>query len=62
MLNVTKYNLDLASSYWTLRGKDVYEHPSDWQGEWIFQHLEEGNSIFILARDIQKEVKVDKAR
>ena len=42
LLSITKNKLDLASSYWSLRGEDVYNHPSDWQGEWIFEHLKKG--------------------
>ena len=39
LLEATTESLHLASSYWSLRGKDVFEHPSDWQGEWIFEAL-----------------------
>ena len=41
-MKITKSNLDLASSYWSLRGMDIYEHPSDWQGEKIFEQLQKG--------------------
>merc|ERR1712141_992328 len=40
LLKITHSNLDLASSYWSLRGIDIYEHPSDWQGEKIFEQLQ----------------------
>ena len=46
LLKITNSNLDLASSYWSLRGKDIYEHPSDWQGEKIFEQLQKGMKIF----------------
>ena len=42
LLNGTVNTLDLASSYWSLRGKDVYKHPSDWEGEWIFSAIKSG--------------------
>ena len=42
LLNLTEVKLELASSYWSLRGQDVYEDPSDWQGEYIFEHLLKG--------------------
>ena len=48
LLNATQNTLDLASSYWSLRGKDTYEHPSDYQGEWIYQAIERGNSIHLV--------------
>ncbi len=46
LLDLTTERLDLASSYWTLRGEDVYQHPSDWQGEWIFRELVKGKLRF----------------
>ena len=61
LLDLTTERLDLASSYWTLRGEDVYQHPSDWQGEWIFrelvkgklsQCLKKGRSQFVLRKMI----------
>ena len=42
LLNGTVNTLDLASSYWSLRGKDVYKHPSDWEGEWIYSAIKSG--------------------
>lgn len=41
LLSLAKERIDLASSYWSLRGKDVYSDPSDWQGEDIFKSLTE---------------------
>ncbi len=43
------YNLD-SSSYWSLRGSDVFSHPSAWQGEDIFKRLTNGlkNELLIL--------------
>lgn len=38
--------LELASSYWSLRGSDVYEHPSDYQGEEIYDQLVKGMDDF----------------
>ena len=46
LLDLTTESLDLASSYWSLRGEDVYQHPSDWQGEWIFRELVKGKIRF----------------
>jgi len=56
LLNGTVNTLDLASSYWSLRGKDVYKHPSDWEGEWIYSAIksaaeEKGISIRIAQND-----------
>ena len=50
LLNGTINTLDLASSYWSLRGKDVYKHPSDWEGEWIYSAIKSGvyTVLFIL--------------
>ena len=39
LLNRTEVKLELASSYWSLRGSDVYPDESDWQGEEIFKGL-----------------------
>ena len=46
LLNNTKTKIDLASSYWSLRGQDVYQHPSDWQGEWIYEAIKSGLKRF----------------
>lgn len=54
LLNSTERNLDLASSYWSLRGSDVFEHPSDWQGEWIFHNLIKGNEFCTKTFPIKK--------
>eukprot|EP00094_Tigriopus_californicus_P006032 TCALIF_05810-PB protein Name:"Similar to PLD3 Phospholipase D3 (Pongo abelii)" AED:0.45 eAED:0.45 QI:0/0.71/0.62/0.87/0.28/0.25/8/155/491 len=39
LIRRTESSLELASSYWSLRGSDVYEDKSDWQGEDIFKRL-----------------------
>lgn len=39
LLKRTNSTLELVSSYWSLRGSDVYEDASDWQGEDIFKRL-----------------------
>ena len=49
LLNGTVNTLDLASSYWSLRGKDVYKHPSDWEGEWIYSAIKSGIIIIIYS-------------
>ena len=42
LLGLAKGRLELASSYWSLRGSDVYPDPSDWQGEDIYARLVNG--------------------
>lgn len=44
LLNSAEATMELASSYWTLRGQDVYSDPSDWQGEDVFRGLVEGEA------------------
>uniref|UniRef100_T1J970 PLD phosphodiesterase domain-containing protein n=1 Tax=Strigamia maritima TaxID=126957 RepID=T1J970_STRMM len=39
LIRNAKKSIDIASSYWTLRGSDVWHDPSDWQGEQIFSEL-----------------------
>lgn len=39
LIALAKTNIQLAGMYWTLRGADVYEDPSAWQGEQIFNLL-----------------------
>lgn len=39
LLSIAKETIDIASSYWSLRGDDVWSDPTDWQGEQIFKEL-----------------------
>lgn len=39
LIGMAQYTIDIASFYWTLRGNDVIQDPSDWQGEMIFKEL-----------------------
>lgn len=39
LINISKSSIDIASLYWTLRGADVFPHPSAYQGEDIFNKL-----------------------
>lgn len=39
LINISQSSIEIASLYWTLRGADVYPHPSAWQGEDIFNKL-----------------------
>lgn len=39
LLQTAQYSIDIASSYWSLRGSDVWHDPSDWQGEAIYKGL-----------------------
>jgi len=39
LLNLSESSIELAGMYWTLRGSDVFSHPSDWQGEDIFKNI-----------------------
>ena len=59
LLNVTESSLELASSYWSLRGSDVYEDPSDWQGEDVYQKIHDlatsGNVKIKIAQDLPKK-------
>ena len=36
LFGLARERLELASSYWTLRGADVHPDPSDWQGEDVY--------------------------
>lgn len=42
--------IEIASFYWTLRGDDIYNHSSAWQGEKIFQSL--------LSAGLDKNIKI----
>ena len=59
LLNVTESSLELASSYWSLRGSDVYEDPSDWQGEDVYRKIHDlatsGNVKIKIAQDLPKK-------
>ncbi|XP_023213787.1 phospholipase D3-like, partial [Centruroides sculpturatus] len=39
LIGMAQNTIDIASFYWTLRGNDVIQDPSDWQGEMIFKEL-----------------------
>ena len=42
LLGLVETKLELASSYWSLRGEDVFSDPSDKEGEDIFASLIKG--------------------
>lgn len=52
LLRLVDQKLELASSYWSLRGMDVYKHPSDWQGEDIFDSLVKGKTLLELDKSL----------
>lgn len=39
LLQLATKSINIGSFYWTLRGPDVINHTSAWQGEEIFQNL-----------------------
>ena len=40
LLELAESSLELASSYWTLRGSDIdHDDPTDWQGEDIYKRI-----------------------
>jgi len=39
LISLAENEIHQAGMYWTLRGQDLYPHPSDWQGEDIFNQL-----------------------
>ncbi|CAH1792412.1 unnamed protein product [Owenia fusiformis] len=39
LIQSARHSIDLGVFYWTLRGVDIYEDPSAWQGEDIFNEL-----------------------
>ncbi|XP_037920584.1 5'-3' exonuclease PLD3-like isoform X2 [Hermetia illucens] len=39
LIGLANKSIDIGSFYWTLRGSDVYNHSSAWQGEKIFQQI-----------------------
>lgn len=39
LIALANKSIDIGSFYWSLRGSDVYNHSSAWQGEKIFQQL-----------------------
>ena len=46
LLDSATTSIDIASFYWTLRGVDVYEDPSDWQVGTIICIYTEGGGIY----------------
>ena len=60
LLERAESSLELASSYWTLRGSDIdHEDPSDWQGENIFKKIHDiavsGKIKIKIAQDLPKK-------
>lgn len=49
-ISIAEKSIDIGSFYWTLRGTDIYNHTSAWQGEKIFQSL--------LNAGLTKKIKV----
>eukprot|EP00088_Acartia_fossae_P004470 TRINITY_DN11916_c0_g1_i12.p1 TRINITY_DN11916_c0_g1~~TRINITY_DN11916_c0_g1_i12.p1 ORF type:complete len:505 (-),score=109.62 TRINITY_DN11916_c0_g1_i12:929-2443(-) len=39
LIELAEESIEQAGMYWTLRGRDIYDDPSDWQGEKVFQTL-----------------------
>lgn len=39
LIDMANESIDIGSFYWTLRGRDFYNHSSAWQGENIFNNL-----------------------
>lgn len=53
LLDLAESKLELASSYWTLRGSDLHhQDPSSWQGENIFRRIEQ------LAKSQRVKIKI----
>lgn len=50
LISLAHKKIEIASFYWTLRGDDVYNHSSAWQGEKIFQSL--------LSAGLDKNIKI----
>ena len=48
LIEAATESIQLAGMYWSLRGQDVYEHPSDWQGEKVFKMLKDGSLIYFF--------------
>ncbi|XP_049939960.1 5'-3' exonuclease PLD3-like [Schistocerca serialis cubense] len=44
MIENAENSIEIASFYWTLRGSDIYKHPSAWQGEDVFKALMEAGA------------------
>ena len=60
LLEKAESTLELASSYWSLRGSDInHEDPTDWQGEDIFKRIHDiassGNIKVKIAQDLPKK-------
>ena len=65
LLEKTGSTLELASSYWTLRGTDIdHEDPSAWEGEAIFKRIHElatsKNIKIKIAQDLPKKSQPNK--
>ena len=65
LLEITGSTLELASSYWTLRGTDIdHEDPSAWEGEDIFRRIQEiatyKNVKIKIAQDLPKKSQPNK--
>ncbi|XP_052127030.1 phospholipase D Y-like, partial [Frankliniella occidentalis] len=39
LINISQSSIEIASLYWSLRGSDIYPHPSANEGEDIFNKL-----------------------
>jgi len=44
LMELAESSIEQAGMYWTLRGSDIYEHPTAWQGENIFKTLKKVTS------------------
>jgi phospholipase D3/4 len=65
LLDITGSTLELASSYWTLRGADInHEDPTAWEGEEIFRRIHEiatsRNVKIKIAQDLPKKSQPNK--
>ena len=54
-MGLAKHRIELASSYWSLRGSDVYRDPSDWQGEDIYARLVNASKSGLSIRIAQNQ-------
>lgn len=45
LIGLSKNSIEIGSFYWTLKGEDVYNHSSAWQGEDIFKLLLETGMV-----------------
>lgn len=60
LLNTTENSLDIGSFYWTLRGEDVIDDPTDAEGEDIFKSLLEIGSSDKIKIRIAQSMPTDK--